>query len=170
MVSPIQRAPSSVQGRKRAPSMGQKPVGELSMIPWHTGQNDLEGLAVVMGGAKDGESRDLAALLAKYQHPSVSGVGKWDFVKCARVLAGSMGYLGNDTGLAHLAEAMGVPAVGVPIVNFDNNQHGENENLRMGTFFDGITTLAAVLTAPLPVVHSPERRPATRPGGSRARR
>ena len=47
------------------------------------------------------------------------------------------------------AWAMGVPAIGVPIVNFDNNQHAENENLRMGTFFNGITTIAAVLTAPV---------------------
>jgi len=27
------------------------------------------------------------------------------------------------------------PAVSVPTVNFDNNQHGENENLRLGHFF-----------------------------------
>ena len=58
--------------------------------------------------------------------------------------------MGGTVPIAPFIEAMGVPAVGVPIVNFDNNQHGENENLRMGTFFTGITTLAAVLTAPVP--------------------
>ena len=33
----------------------------------------------------------------------------------------------------------------MPTVNFDNNQHEENENLRLGTFFDSIVTIAAVL-------------------------
>ena len=37
------------------------------------------------------------------------------------------------------------PAMLVPTVNFDNNQHEENENLRLGTFFDSIVTIAAVL-------------------------
>ena len=37
------------------------------------------------------------------------------------------------------------PALLVPIVNFDNNQHEENENLRLGAFFDGIVTIAAVI-------------------------
>ncbi len=33
----------------------------------------------------------------------------------------------------------------LPIVNPDNNQHAENENLRLGNFFDGIRTYAAVM-------------------------
>jgi acetylornithine deacetylase/succinyl-diaminopimelate desuccinylase-like protein len=53
---------------------------------------------------------------------------------------------GGTVPIAPFIDAMGFPAIGVPIVNFDNNQHGENENLRLGTFFTGITTLAAVLT------------------------
>ena len=48
--------------------------------------------------------------------------------------------------IAPFIDQVGFPAVSVPIVNFDNNQHGENENLRLGTFFTGIATLAAVLT------------------------
>ncbi len=53
---------------------------------------------------------------------------------------------GGTVPIAPFIDAMGFPAIGVPLVNFDNNQHGENENLRIGTFFTGITTLAAVLT------------------------
>ena len=30
-------------------------------------------------------------------------------------------------------------------MNFDNNQHEENENLRLGALLDGIVTIAAVL-------------------------
>jgi acetylornithine deacetylase/succinyl-diaminopimelate desuccinylase-like protein len=53
---------------------------------------------------------------------------------------------GGTVPIAPFIDAMGFPAISVPIVNFDNNQHGENENLRLGNLFDGITTLAAVLT------------------------
>jgi hypothetical protein len=31
-------------------------------------------------------------------------------------------------------------------VNFDNNQHSENENLRLGHLFTGIVSIAAILT------------------------
>jgi acetylornithine deacetylase/succinyl-diaminopimelate desuccinylase-like protein len=53
--------------------------------------------------------------------------------------------LGGSVPIAPFIEALGLPAVLVPTVNFDNNQHGENENLRLSTFFDGIVTIAAVL-------------------------
>jgi acetylornithine deacetylase/succinyl-diaminopimelate desuccinylase-like protein len=45
-----------------------------------------------------------------------------------------------------LIQGLGVPAVSLPIMNFDNNQHGENENLRLGHLFAGIESIAAVLT------------------------
>ena len=53
--------------------------------------------------------------------------------------------LGGSVPIAPFIEALGFPAVLVPIVNFDNNQHEENENLLLGAFFDGIVTIAAVL-------------------------
>ncbi len=53
--------------------------------------------------------------------------------------------LGGTVPIAPFIDALGFPAVSVPLVNFDNNQHEENENLRLGTFFDGIVTVAAVL-------------------------
>jgi acetylornithine deacetylase/succinyl-diaminopimelate desuccinylase-like protein len=53
--------------------------------------------------------------------------------------------LGGSVPIAPFIEALGFPAILMPIVNFDNNQHEENENLRLGTFFDGIVTIAAVL-------------------------
>jgi len=46
---------------------------------------------------------------------------------------------------APFIDALGFPAISVPIVNYDNNQHGENENLRLGHFSRGIVTLAGVL-------------------------
>ena len=53
--------------------------------------------------------------------------------------------LGGSVPIAPFIEALGFPALLVPIVNFDNNQHEDNENLRLGAFFDGIVTIAAVL-------------------------
>jgi acetylornithine deacetylase/succinyl-diaminopimelate desuccinylase-like protein len=53
---------------------------------------------------------------------------------------------GGTVPIAPFIEALGFPAISVPNVNFDNNQHGENENLRLGHFFRAITTMAALLT------------------------
>ena len=53
--------------------------------------------------------------------------------------------LGGSVPIAPFIEKLGFPAVLIPIVNFDNNQHEENENLRLGALFDGITTIAATL-------------------------
>ena len=53
--------------------------------------------------------------------------------------------LGGSVPIAPFIDALGFPAVLVPIVNFDNNQHEENENLRISALLDGIVTIAAVL-------------------------
>jgi acetylornithine deacetylase/succinyl-diaminopimelate desuccinylase-like protein len=53
--------------------------------------------------------------------------------------------LGGSVPIAPFIDALGFPALLVPIVNFDNNQHEENENLRLGALFDGIVTIAALL-------------------------
>ncbi|MDZ7876997.1 MAG: hypothetical protein U5L45_04970 [Saprospiraceae bacterium] len=37
------------------------------------------------------------------------------------------------------------PPLTVSVVNYDNNQHGENENLRIGCLFEGIKTMAAIM-------------------------
>ncbi len=45
----------------------------------------------------------------------------------------------------YLFENMNLPVIGVPIVNHDNNQHSENENLRMGNFWRGMEIFGALL-------------------------
>jgi acetylornithine deacetylase/succinyl-diaminopimelate desuccinylase-like protein len=52
---------------------------------------------------------------------------------------------GGTVPIAPFIEALGFPAVSVPTVNFDNNQHGENENVRIGHFFRAAVILAATL-------------------------
>jgi acetylornithine deacetylase/succinyl-diaminopimelate desuccinylase-like protein len=53
--------------------------------------------------------------------------------------------LGGTVPIAPFIEALGFPAVVVPTVNFDNNQHEENENLRLGHLFQAIEIVAAIL-------------------------
>ncbi|HEV8383326.1 MAG TPA: M20/M25/M40 family metallo-hydrolase [Candidatus Acidoferrales bacterium] len=45
----------------------------------------------------------------------------------------------------YLFENMQLPVIGVPIVNHDNNQHSENENLRVGNFWRGMEIFGAIL-------------------------
>ena len=47
-------------------------------------------------------------------------------------------------------DILGTPFVSIPTVNYDNNQHAENENLRLGNLFKGIEILAAVAASKLP--------------------
>jgi acetylornithine deacetylase/succinyl-diaminopimelate desuccinylase-like protein len=51
----------------------------------------------------------------------------------------------GGSGPLHYFDELGLPSIGVPIVNFDNNQHGPDENLRLGNFFEGIDVFASVL-------------------------
>lgn len=65
---------------------------------------------VVMGTPTDQESLELVKLLEQRGSAVVSAVGAWSFSEVAQILSGAWRYLGNDTGLAHLAEAVGVPS------------------------------------------------------------
>jgi acetylornithine deacetylase/succinyl-diaminopimelate desuccinylase-like protein len=53
--------------------------------------------------------------------------------------------LGGSVPLYQFTDVLGVPTVGVPIVNHDNNQHSPNENLRLGNLWSGIEVLAAAM-------------------------
>ena len=53
--------------------------------------------------------------------------------------------LGGTVPIAPFIEALGFPAVLVPTVNFDNNQHEENENLRLTNLYEAVIKLAAIL-------------------------
>jgi len=43
-------------------------------------------------------------------------------------------------------DALGIPAVTIPTVNADNNQHSPNENLRLGNYEEGISAVISILT------------------------
>jgi hypothetical protein len=54
--------------------------------------------------------------------------------------------LGGSLPLSLIRETLGVPTLTVPIANYDNNQHAENENIRLQNLWDGIETYAALMT------------------------
>jgi len=53
--------------------------------------------------------------------------------------------LGGSLPLSEFVQVLGAQFAVLPIVNHDNNQHGENENLRLQNLWDGIELYAAVL-------------------------
>jgi acetylornithine deacetylase/succinyl-diaminopimelate desuccinylase-like protein len=45
----------------------------------------------------------------------------------------------------YIFEDLGLPWIGVPIVNYNNHQHSSDENLRLGHFWRGVEIYAAIL-------------------------
>jgi len=56
---------------------------------------------------------------------------------------------GGSIPISPFVLELNIPAVGVPTVNKDNNQHSPNENLRLGNYREGIKTMIAILTEKL---------------------
>jgi acetylornithine deacetylase/succinyl-diaminopimelate desuccinylase-like protein len=54
--------------------------------------------------------------------------------------------LGGGVPAGPFIDSYHVPTLGISLANFDDNQHTDNENLRLGNLWSGITTLAAVMT------------------------
>jgi acetylornithine deacetylase/succinyl-diaminopimelate desuccinylase-like protein len=54
--------------------------------------------------------------------------------------------LGGSVPFYLFSDDLGAPTVVMPVVNFDDNQHGPNENLRLGNFFDAIVAMRAIVT------------------------
>ncbi|MEK6282909.1 MAG: M20/M25/M40 family metallo-hydrolase [Acidobacteriota bacterium] len=53
---------------------------------------------------------------------------------------------GGSLPLSIITENLKTITITVPIANYDNNQHAENENIRLQNLWDGIETYAALMT------------------------
>ena len=53
---------------------------------------------------------------------------------------------GGSLPLSVITENLHTVTLSVPIANYDNNQHAENENIRLQNLWDGIETFAALMT------------------------
>jgi acetylornithine deacetylase/succinyl-diaminopimelate desuccinylase-like protein len=54
--------------------------------------------------------------------------------------------MGGTLPIPPIAGLLEVPAIVIPTVNFDNHQHSDNENVRLGHLFTSVVTVAALLT------------------------
>ncbi len=54
--------------------------------------------------------------------------------------------MGGSIPISPFVSTLGIPAVSVPTVNPDNNQHSPNENIRLGNYIDGIKTMVSILS------------------------
>ncbi len=55
---------------------------------------------------------------------------------------------GGSLPLSIITNNLRTVTLTVPIANYDNNQHAENENIRLQNLWDGIETMAALMTMP----------------------
>jgi hypothetical protein len=53
--------------------------------------------------------------------------------------------MGGSVPIDFFIQALGMPALSVPVVNFDNNQHSDNENLRLQNLWEAVVSLTAIL-------------------------
>jgi acetylornithine deacetylase/succinyl-diaminopimelate desuccinylase-like protein len=53
---------------------------------------------------------------------------------------------GGSLPLSVITANLSTVTMTVPIANYDDNQHAENENLRLQNLWDGIETMAAIMT------------------------
>ena len=56
--------------------------------------------------------------------------------------------MGGTLPTSPFINTLDVPAVIIPLVNSDNNQHSPNENLRVGNYFDGVKLIYGLLSSP----------------------
>ena len=65
--------------------------------------------------------------------------------RAARGPVAVMPMMGASVPLYLFAEIFHAPVIGLPIVNYDDNQHAANENLRLGNLWAGIQTYAFMI-------------------------
>ena len=119
-----------------------------------------QGYFLVSGDPTDQERARhprIASLKSKYSYeafrtPLSAPLGIW----LTRALERAFGETpvrirmsGGSIPMAPFIRTLNTPAVMVPTVNSDNNQHSPNENLRIGNYQEGIRTFLAILTEPL---------------------
>lgn len=56
-----------------------------------------------------------------------------------------MPILGGSVPMEIFARNLNMPIIGVPLANYDNNQHGQNENLRLQNLWDAIDIYAQLI-------------------------
>ncbi|HRG11153.1 MAG TPA: peptidase dimerization domain-containing protein, partial [Cyclobacteriaceae bacterium] len=85
---------------------------------------------------------------AAFQTPLNSAPGIWlnkAMVKAFGKEPIKIRIMGGSIPISPFVTTLNIPAVSVPTVNADNNQHAENENIRVGNYVDAVKTFLAIL-------------------------
>lgn len=89
--------------------------------------------------------------------PMDAAVGKWAFAAMQAPTAPNpalepvrIRMMGGTVPTDVLVDALHLPFVLIPTVNGDNNQHAQDENLRVGHFLSGTEIVYSLLTTPYP--------------------
>ncbi|MDE3155772.1 MAG: M20/M25/M40 family metallo-hydrolase [Acidobacteriota bacterium] len=117
-----------------------------------------QGFHLITGDAPTDQERATYPLLAKLRRiggypagrtPLTSPMAERAVAAVAAALHTTpvrMPTLGGSTPFYLFSDVLKAPTVGMPVVNFDDNQHGPNENLRVGNFFNAIHIMQAIVT------------------------
>ena len=57
--------------------------------------------------------------------------------------------MGGTVPITDMINTLNVPAIILPMVNADNNQHSPNENMRLGHLFNAVKIFHAIFTHPI---------------------
>ena len=93
---------------------------------------------------------DPASMWKAFNTPINSPTGKWLYTTLKEGHNQEVARIrlhGGSVPIAFFVNGLGIPAVLVPVVNPDNNQHSPNENLRLGHYKNGIKTALAILNS-----------------------
>lgn len=88
---------------------------------------------------------------AAFRTPLASPAGAWAEKALIRAFGESPIKIrtgGGSIPISPFVASLGLPAILVPAVYIENNQHSPNENLRLGNYVDGIRAYLAILTQP----------------------
>ena len=93
--------------------------------------------------ANDGYEAQRTSLDLPIAQSVVAAVSKAAGQPAVRVVS-----VGGSLPLSVIERELNVPIVTIPVVNYDNNQHAENENVRIDYLWSGINLLSEVLAIP----------------------
>jgi acetylornithine deacetylase/succinyl-diaminopimelate desuccinylase-like protein len=111
----------------------------LDHVPTDAERLKYERIAMVKqrGGGYNAERTSMSLLISR------SALAAVESVFPGRTLA--IPTLGGSLPLSVIGDALHVPTITVPIANYDNNQHAENESIRLQNLWDGIEMMAALM-------------------------
>jgi acetylornithine deacetylase/succinyl-diaminopimelate desuccinylase-like protein len=121
------------------------------------------GYHLIQGDAPTEEERAAFPRMAKltmmaypstqvgFREPMESPFSKWAItgVRKGTQLEPELYRMGGSTlPMGGAVSVLKTPYLVVPLINADSNQHGANENLRLGNYMEGISSIASMLTTP----------------------